>query len=35
MEQYVQITYTTQDLFDARIQEYRNFNVIQKLELKD
>jgi hypothetical protein len=35
MEQSVQITYSIQELFDARIQEYRNFNVIQKLELKD
>lgn len=35
MEQYVQITYSIQELFDARIQEYRSFYVIQKLELKE
>lgn len=35
LEKTVQITYVTEELFDARIREYRSFNVIQKLELKE
>ena len=31
----VEITYITQEFFDARIAEYRPFYIVQKLELKD
>jgi hypothetical protein len=31
----VQITFLTQEFFDARVAEYRNFNIIQKFEIKE
>jgi hypothetical protein len=32
-DKFVQVTFTSQEFFDARIGEYRAFNIIQKLEI--
>ncbi len=34
LEESVRITFLTQEFFDARIAEYRTFNIIRKLEIK-
>ncbi len=33
MNEAVRIEYTTQEFFDYRIEEYRPYNIIQKIEV--